>query len=165
MPDFFNGPVVCNTGPILGLFRVGQVGLLPRLFPKVMVPREVVTELLAAPYADALELEHELAAFETVDLKGGPEPLLVAELDAGEAAVIAAARVFQVSGIIMDERKGRRIASLIYGLQVKGTCGLLVAAKQRGLISAVRPLIEGMKAKGYYLGPRLVAECLRQSGE
>jgi len=28
MPDFFNTPVVCNAGPILGLFRVNQVGLL-----------------------------------------------------------------------------------------------------------------------------------------
>jgi uncharacterized protein len=165
MPDFFSAPVVCDTGPILGLFRVGQVGLLPRLFPQVLVPRAVVDELVQAPYADVAALRRELESFTLVDPPVQPEPLLLAELDAGEAAVIAAARARNLSGIIMDERKGRRIASLVYGLRVKGTCGLLTAAKQRGWVSAVRPLLEGMKAKGYFLGPQLVAECLRQCGE
>lgn len=165
MPDFFSSTVICNTGPILGLFRVHQVGLLARLFPEVLVPRAVVSELLQVPYSDGAELERELAALKVIDLKLQPEPLLLAELDPGEASVIAAARANSVRGVLMDERKGRRIASLVYGLEVKGTCALLVAAKQRGLIPAVRPLIHGMKAKGYYLGDRLVAECLRLSGE
>jgi len=91
--------------------------------------------------------------------------LLLAELDAGEAAVITLARSLSGAGIVMDERKGRRLARLVYGLEVKGTCGLLVAAKHRGLVSAVKPLLEGMRAKGYFLGPQLVAECLRQCGE
>lgn len=65
----------------------------------------------------------------------------------------------------MDERKGRRVASLIYRLPVIGTGGLLVAAKQRGLIGAVRPMLEQMQAGGYHLGSALVAECLRRAGE
>jgi uncharacterized protein len=165
MPDFFSGPVVCNTGPILGLFRVGRVDLLPRLFPRVLVPRAVVNELLLAPFADVAELQRELGAFSIVDLPSQPDPLLLTELDAGEAAVITLARSMGGAGIVMDERKGRRVARLVYGLPVKGTCGLLVAAKHRGLVSTVKPLLAGMRAKGYFLGSQLVAECLRQSDE
>jgi len=72
MPDFFSGPVVCNTGPILGLFRVGQAGLLPRLFPQIWVPRAVVNELVLAPYADAARLRQELAGFSIADTEVPP---------------------------------------------------------------------------------------------
>lgn len=50
-------------------------------------------------------------------------------------------------------------------LPLMGTGGMLVAAKRRGLIAAVRPLLEGMSAAGYHFGPVLVAECLRLAGE
>lgn len=165
MADFFDSPVVCNTGPILGLFRVHQVGLLSRMFPEVLVPRVVADELLQTPYSDCAELERELGTLKVVELELPPDPLLLAELDAGEASVIALARARQVSRVLMDERKGRRIASLIYGLEVKGTCGLLTAAKGQGLVKAVKPLLEAMKAQGYFLGNQLIEECLRQSGE
>jgi predicted nucleic acid-binding protein len=48
---------------------------------------------------------------------------------------------------------------------VKGTGGLLVEAKARGFIPEVRPLLEKMKAEGYFLSPRLMNECLRRAGE
>ena len=165
MLDFFTQPVVCNTGPLLGLSRVNQLGLLVRLFPQVLIPREVADEIILAPHADADALKRELSQFTVLDAAAAPEPLLLAELDRGEAAVIAVARAHGLPHVIMDERKGRRIASLVYGLQVKGTGGLLVAAKQRGLIPKVRPLLEGMKAQGYFLSPRLMDECLRRAGE
>jgi len=41
MPDFFSRPVVSNTGPLLGLSRIGQIKLLGQMFPQVIVPQEV----------------------------------------------------------------------------------------------------------------------------
>ena len=165
MPDFFSQPVVSNTGPLLGLSRVDQIGLLRKLFPEVIIPREVADELLVAPHTDRAALSAALSSFTVLDTPASPEPLLLAELDQGEAAVIATAASRGLTGVIIDERKGRRVASLVYHLQVKGTAGLLLAGKKRGLIPEIRPLIEGMKAKGYFLSPRLVQECLRLAGE
>lgn len=51
------------------------------------------------------------------------------------------------------------------GFQVKGTAGLLVVAKNRGMIQAVRPYLEGMIQGGYFLGPNLVAAYLCAAGE
>ena len=53
----------------------------------------------------------------------------------------------------------------IYGLQVKGACGLLLQAMQRQLIVAVRPALQAMIAGGYFIGPQLVAECLSRAAE
>ncbi len=165
MSDFFSRPIVSNTGPLLGLSRIGQMGLVARLFPQVLIPREVVDELLLTPRADVEDLRQQLAQFTLPTASGPTDPLLQAQLDPGEAAVIAMASQHGPLSVLMDERKGRRVASLIYRLSVIGTGGLLVAAKQRGLIGAVRPLLEGMQAGGYHLGPALVAECLRRAGE
>lgn len=94
-----------------------------------------------------------------------PEPLLLAELDLGEASVIQAAREQGCKCVLMDERRARRVASTIYGLTVKGTCSLLVEAKRRQLIPTVRPALESMIAGGYFIGPQLMAECLRRAAE
>lgn len=91
MSDFFSRPVVCNTGPILGLSRVGHVAILRQLFPEVLVPREVVDELLANSHEDRAEFLRELDGFVVQPASESPDPLLVAQLDSGEAAVIGAA--------------------------------------------------------------------------
>ncbi len=165
MSDFFSQPIVSNTGPLLGLSRIGQMGLVARLFPQVILPREVVNELFLIPQGDAEELRQQLTHFTLTTASVPADPLLQAQLDPGEAAVIALALERGLLPVLMDERKGRRVASLIYRLPLIGTGGLLVAAKQRGLIGAVRPMLEGMQAGGYHLGPALVAECLRRAGE
>ena len=139
--------------------------LFRSLFPQVILPREVVEELLLIPHADTPALQRQLSAFHRLDIPCQPERRLLADLDLGEAAVIATAVKRQITGILMDEKRGRRIATLVYGLQVKGTCAVLVAAKNRGLISAVRPLLETMRARGYYLGPQVVTEALRLARE
>jgi len=83
----------------------------------------------------------------------------------GEASVIQAAQDLNWNSVLIDERRARRIAAEAYGLEVRGTCAVIIQAKRRGLIPAVRPVIEKMIAGGYYIGPQLQAECIRQAGE
>lgn len=165
MADFFEQPIVSNTGPLLGLSRIGQLGLVGEMFPEVIVPQEVVDELLLTPHPDANDLGLQLLRFTRPSPSPSADPLLQAQLDPGEAAVISLAVQRGHLPVLMDERKGRRIASAIYHLPVIGTGGLLVAAKHRGLVKAIRPLLEQMQSAGYHLGPTLVAECLRRAGE
>jgi len=165
MLERFTRPVVCNTGPLLALSHVDQVGLLARLFPEVIVPVEVVEELLQTPHDDLARWRRELGQFRHTTSPAAPDPLLSTQLDGGEAAVLATAVKLGHLPVLLDERKGRRIATHVYHLPLVGTGGLLVAAKQRGLIPQVRPLLEGMVAAGYHLGPILIAECLRRAGE
>lgn len=44
MADFFSRPVVCNTGPIIGLSRAGLCHLPGEIFPGVLIPDAVVTK-------------------------------------------------------------------------------------------------------------------------
>ena len=65
----------------------------------------------------------------------------------------------------MDELRARRIAERAYGLRVKGSAGVLVAAKRAGLIRAVRPLLESMVEQGYFLSHRLIERASNEAGE
>jgi len=67
--------------------------------------------------------------------------------------------------VLMDERKGRKIARQVYGITVIGTGRLLVEAKRAALIGNVRPAINQMRANGYWLADNIVAEILQQAGE
>jgi hypothetical protein len=165
MSFLFTSPVVCNTGPIIGLARVQMEDLPSRLFPEVIVPEEVRDELLVSDSPDRAEIEAMLGSVRIHPRQPKPDLLLQAELDSGEAAVISAAISLGLPSVVLDERKARRVASQIYGLQVKGTAGLLIEAKSRGMIDAVRPYLEGMIEGGYFLGPALVAACLTAAGE
>jgi predicted nucleic acid-binding protein len=90
---------------------------------------------------------------------------LRAELGAGESEVITLAMELNASKVLIDERKARRIAKLIYNLSITGTGGLLLRAKQSDLIKEIRPLLERMKANGYYISDRLVSRIAKEAGE
>jgi uncharacterized protein len=95
----------------------------------------------------------------------GLDPVLQSELGKGEAEVIALAREVRSERVLIDERKGRRIATMVYGLKVTGTGGILLAAKQAGLVPTVGPLLAAMKQNGYFLGEGLVAAIRQAAGE
>jgi len=51
------------------------------------------------------------------------------------------------------------------GLRVAGTLGLLVRAKEKGLLPAVRPPLEALLRAGFYAKPSLIQRILRDAGE
>lgn len=164
MVDFFEHPVVCNTGPLIALSRANLGHLLPKLFSRVLTTQAVFAELTAKDAGDAEEVRQTLKHVEIVKTSA-PDPLLVTELDAGEASVIQAARDHGITGVLIDERRARRIAAEAYQLEVRGTCAVLLRAKREGLLSNIRPVLENLMSNGYYIGSQLMNECLRQAGE
>ncbi len=69
--------------------------------------------------------------------------LLSRELDKGEAEAIALALELRADQVLIDERRGRRIAARL-NLRYTGILGILVEAKNRGLISEVKPLLDAL---------------------
>jgi predicted nucleic acid-binding protein len=51
------------------------------------------------------------------------------------------------------------------GLPVIGTLGVVLLAKQEGVIDAVRPLVDALTAVNFHLSPQLVARMLRDADE
>lgn len=67
--------------------------------------------------------------------------------------------------VLLDERKARRIARVVYHLPVRGTIGTFAAAKRAGLVKSVRPLLEELSAKGYFISSALIDQACAELGE
>ena len=85
-------------------------------------------------------------------------------LGTGERAVIAYAQAHRGYAVGMDDLQARQLAEAI-GLRGAGTLGILIRAKQAGLISTLRPLVDGITAQGFRLSPELHREVLGLAGE
>jgi predicted nucleic acid-binding protein len=123
--------VLADTGPVNYLILIGQIELLPRLFQRVILPIVVKEELsdIGAPAAVRAWIESPPAWLEIMDAPG-PGPAM---LDEGEAAVIALAIFLRADLVLIDERRGVKVARS-QGLRVTGTLGLLELAAQFGLV-------------------------------
>ena len=86
-------------------------------------------------------------------------------LDPGEAEAIALAETYPDARLLIDEKKGRRVARAL-GLRQTGTAGVLLVAKKAGLIGAVAPVLDAMISDhAFRLGERHRLDVLRQAGE
>lgn len=63
--------------------------------------------------------------------------------------------------MIIDERRGRRIAGQVYGLPVRGTAGLLVAACRQGWLADLREVLMALRRDGYYLSDAVIEAACR----
>lgn len=161
MPDARN--VISNTTPLLYLHRIGQIEILPRLYGRICVAQQVVDELDAGG-----ENAPKLRALDWVDIREAliPESLKpVADLGAGEAGTIALGLAMPGAILLLlDDRFARQVATF-HRLQFSGTAGVLLRAKEAGLIEAVRPLLQGLVAAGFYLRSRHLTAICRMAGE
>ena len=67
--------------------------------------------------------------------------------------------------LLMDERRGRRIA-MAAGLTVTGLLGVVARAKRAGLIDLGKPVLDDLiQIARFWIGPDLYAEVLAELGE
>lgn len=116
--------VASNSSPIMNLAVVGHVQLLERLYSKVYIPEavwhELSTMITGQPWAAVLPT---LAWLETrsVSHRSLVDALLL-ELDEGEAEAICLAMELNADLLLIDERRGRTVASRL-GLKFIGLLG------------------------------------------
>ena len=66
--------------------------------------------------------------------------------------------------LLIDDRRGRKIAK-INGINTIGSLGILLSAKQAGLISKIKPQIENIAASRVYLTQSLIEMVLEIARE
>ncbi len=157
--------VIVNSTPIITLAIVDQLTLLRDLYGAVMVPSAVYREVKAGGPNRAGAQQLEAAPWIRTERLADPRRAdLLSDLDRGEAEVIALAQEQDADLVVIDERLGRRHAKRL-GLALTGTLGILLRAKQKGLLSGLSPVIQTIQQEGTRLGDALVEEVLTIAGE
>lgn len=127
------------------------MGLLRELYGEILVPSTVAAEV-AGHIGDELG-----AGFAAGWLKRAstPDLALVGQIESdlggrGEAEVVAIALKTEDAIVLIDEAAARDYARS-RGLQVRGTLGVVLHAKRRGLIERATPLFDDLRRSGFWL--------------
>lgn len=159
--------IVSDTTPLIGLAAISRFDLLRQLFAEVHVPQAVydevviagrekgiaVREVTTSPWIHVVAVKDQLAV-----------EVLLDELDAGEAETIVLARELGADWVLMDERKGRRKLDQL-GLPKIGTLGVLLKAKEAGLLTTIRTDVEDLHRRGFSLSQAVIDAVVRQANE
>ena len=151
--------VVSDTSPLTALLTVGEESLLPELFDEVVIPEAVRDELLR----NHTSLPGWLRVARVQDLKQTARYSQI--VDAGEAEAIELAQELPADRLLIDERKGRKLA-VQEGVAVIGLLGVVLLAKRKALIPSARALLTRLdQDAGIYLAPEIRDAALKTVGE
>ena len=159
-----NQLLVADTSPLLALARVDVLPVLCGLFDQVCVTQSVVAECLVK--VERLDAQRVQSAITAGFLLVVPDPQVrvsLSHLDRGEQTALEYALLEQAT-VLIDERLGR-LAAKAHHLKMIGAPGVLLLAKRKGLLPAVKPILHELIASGYFLSDVLVAQILELANE
>jgi predicted nucleic acid-binding protein len=159
--------VVSDTSPINNLAAINHLHLLCQLYGVVIIPEAVYRELTDSdmPVAGAVEVR----TLDWIQTRAVGDRTLVEalsnELDIGEAEAIALAVELQADQVLIDERRGRAIASRL-NLRYTGVLGILVEAKIQKLLAEVKPILDSLiNRAGFWVAEPLYSSILSSVDE
>lgn len=157
--------VVSDTTPIISFIKIGRLDLLEKLFVDVLVPEAVFRELTAN---EAFKEEAEIvknASFIKIQPIKNKQALEILQatsgLDDGESEAIVLSGEQNSDVLIIDERKGRKVAKKL-GIKITGTLGILVQSCNENLISSdeIKSYLETLKNSNIRLSDKLIEDAL-----
>jgi len=162
--------VISDSSILIHLAAIGRLDLLQVFFQRVTVPPAVWREVVeqgggragAAQVAQARQAGWISVAepTDTTLLR-----LLRRDLDDGEAEAIALGLERGSGLLLVDESDAREIADL-YDLPKTGSIGLLIRAKQEGIIELLRPELDRLVHEGgFWIAEPLYHRALESVGE
>lgn len=159
--------VVSNASLLINLSRIGKLDLLLDLYGELVIPeavwQEVVVEGAGQPGADAIKAAEWIRKQPVTNRQ--LVQALQQELDAGEAEAIALALETEAEILLMDEHLGREVARHL-GLSYSGLIGVLIEAKHKGVIHAIKPFLDSLRdLAGFRVSDALYAQILKDEKE
>jgi predicted nucleic acid-binding protein len=146
--------IISDTSCLILFEKIGRIELLKATFGGVVVTEQVAEEFGALP------AWIEVKSLKTKQLYNE----LRLELGSGEASSIAFAKEVEDSLLIIDERKGRKKAEEL-GLSIIGTLGVLLKAKQNGVIPSLLQIIQEIDKTDFRISESIKLKLLGEAGE
>jgi len=147
--------IIADSSCLIALSNIGELQLLHQVYEQITITPEIEYEF-GEPLPNWITVE------EVTDKK--KISILELELDKGESSAIALAIERENSLLVIDEKKGRRVAKKM-GIKITGILGVAVKAKEIGLIEKVGPIIEKMEKVDFRISASLKEKILKRVGE
>jgi predicted nucleic acid-binding protein len=156
--------ITCDSSPLIALAKCDKLYILDSLFDKVIIPKQVYHEFSVSGKPQAVVIAE--WAVGKIDEPGEANLLRANALSLGPGETAAIALYWEKSAdfLLIDERKGRRIAAQ-NGIKIIGIAGILLAAKNKGLIDQVKPFLDLLLNSSYYISNTLYQIALKSAKE
>jgi len=159
--------VVSDTTPLIGLASISRLNILQELFGEVYIPQAVYDESVIHGRAEG-SAKQDVDNSDWIHVAQVQDRLavniLLDEMDLGEVETIILAGEMKADWVLMDEKKGRRKLTQLEIPKI-GTIGILLKAKQIGLISNLKREIESLQKTGFSVSQMVIDEVLKVAEE
>jgi len=156
--------VVSNTTPIISLLKLNRLEILQELYKEVIIPNAVYVEVENGKHKAYYQDLSKLSWIRIQKIQNKLSFKYFLDLDVGEAEAIILATEIGADLIILDEKLGR-VHAKHAELKVTGTIGILLKAKNIGIIKNIRPLLIALTGKDVWISDRLINEICKISNE
>jgi predicted nucleic acid-binding protein len=157
--------IVSDSGPIISFARADYLKLLRQLFQEIIIP-EAVYEEIAVVGGGRAGAKEVISGTWIKKRKIGNQlsvKRLPQILGLGEREAIILAQELNAL-LLIDDRKAREVAEK-NGISCFGSLRVLKEAKNRKLISAIKPIIDELRKKGLRIDSSLYQKFLQEVGE
>lgn len=147
--------VVVNSTPLIALCKINRLDLLRELYGEITIPEAVFHEVTLKNDAVKKKIMENSAWIHIQAISDDSDKRMYkAKLHDGEVEVMILAQELKADLVLIDDNAARKTA-IYLGIPLSGTIGVLLRAKERGLIPKVMPVVESMEQNGVYYGPKL----------
>jgi predicted nucleic acid-binding protein len=149
------GIIVSDTSCLILFHKINRIDILKSVFGTIYITTEI-----------AKEFDEALPDFIKIQNPKDPnyQKILERYLDSGEASAIALAIEIVDCLLIIDEVKARREAKSL-NITFTGTLGVLLIAKENGVINSVKEIIDLIKKTNFRISDTLIQDVLIRCGE
>lgn len=158
--------VISDTTPLSELAKVGKLNLLHDIFREIVIPQEVYNEVTTGTHP-AVKAVTSASWIEVCSVSNSQKVFALqaaSKLHLGECAAIILAEELGATRLLLDDLDARKVAKS-RNLSVTGTVGVLLLAKQRGLIPTVKEVLDELIANGARIGKLVYQDALAIANE
>ena len=154
--------VIADSSALVALAVCDCLTVLDELFEVIKVPQAVYDEVCVANKAEAPALQDYLAGKNcTVETNISIER--ANGLGKGEIEAISLYKQLSADLLLIDDARAKKVAYL-NNVEVMGSLGVLLLAKNKGLIPVLKPLIGRLRCSDIFISDQLLSQILALSG-
>jgi predicted nucleic acid-binding protein len=147
--------IISDTSCLLILTKIGELDLLNQLYKTVMITQDILLEY-GENLPDWIEVQQVRDNYR--------QQLLEMQIDKGEASAIALALETADNIVILDDWKARKVAERL-GLSVTGTLGVIIKAKNSGMLSSIKPYLDKIRETNFRISEELEQIALKEANK
>jgi predicted nucleic acid-binding protein len=147
--------IISDTSCLILFYKIEEIDLLKSLSNNVFITPTIKKEF-------GKNLPNWIVIKSPKDIHY--QEILEMDLDPGEASAIALSLEIDNAILIIDDLKGRKVADRLK-IRYSGTFGLILRAKQLGILKTIRPILDKIRATDFRFSEMLFKNILDQAGE